>query len=258
MRRFSSYRQRVQVMQISIALVEPSYPINVGYAARVIKNFGYKKLILVNPKFDMQVARKFASHAVDVLENAEKCTFDELIKKEDYVVATTAISAKSEGNLTRQTVPPWEMISMVSGNKICLVFGRDTTGLTNEEIAKCDLIVKIPASRKYPTLNISHAIAIILYEISKSALRNKFFAPRVSIDRIAANFAELALIAGVQEYKVKIMEEALRRILRRSKPTHRESSLLVGLPRKIRLAMEKPEIIRASRLKASPKGEPRE
>jgi len=248
----------VKAMQISIALVEPSYPINVGYAARVIKNFGYKKLILVNPKFDMQVARKFASHAVDILESAEKCTFDKLIKKEDYVIATTAISAKSEGNLTRQTVPPWEIANMISGNIICFVFGRDTTGLTNKEIAKCDLIVKIPASRKYPTLNISHAISIILYEISKSSLRKKPFTSRTSVDKIAANFAELALISGVQEYKVKIMEEALRRILRRSKPTHRESSLLLGLPRKIRLAMQRPEIIRASRLKASPKEELRE
>jgi tRNA/rRNA methyltransferase len=248
----------ISVMEISVALVEPSYPINVGYAARIIKNFGHKKLILVNPKFDMQEARKFASHAVDMLENAEMCTFKGLIKKEDYVVATTAISARMEGNLTRQAVPPWEMINMVNGNKICFVFGRDTTGLTNEEIAKCDLTVRIPASRKYPTLNISHAIAIILYEISKSTLRNKASAPRVSVDRIAANFAELALIAGVQEYKVKIMEEALRRILRRSKPTKRESSLLAGLPRKIRLALENLEIIRVNRLKASPKGESRE
>jgi len=245
-------------VQISIALVEPSYPINVGYAARVIKNFGYKKLILVNPKFDMQAAWKFASHAVDILKCAEECAFDELIKKEDYVVGTTAISAKREGNLTRQTVPPWEIINMVSGNKICLVFGRDTTGLTNEEITKCDLIVKIPASRKYPTLNISHAIAIILYEISKSTLKNKPFTPRVSVDKIAADFTELALIAGVQEYKVKIMKEALRRILRRSKPTQRESSLLVGLPRKIKLALEKPEVIRLDRFKASPKEEFRE
>ena len=245
-------------MEISIVLVEPTYPINVGYAARIIKNFGYKKLFLINPKFNMQEARKFASHAVDILENAEKCSFDELIKREDYVIGTTAISASREGNLTRQTVPPWEISNMVSGNKICLIFGRDTTGLTNEEITKCDLIVKIPANGKYPTLNISHAMAIILYEISKSSLRKKVSAPRVSIDRIAANFAELALVAGVKKHKVKIMQEALQRILRRSKPTQRESSLLVGLPRKIKLALEKPEIIRVNRLKASPRGGHRE
>jgi len=245
-------------MEISVALVEPIYPINVGYAARIIRNFGHKKLVLINPKFNMQEARKFASHAADVLEDAEKCSFDKLIKREDYLIGTTAISARWEGNLTRQTVPPWEIANMVSGNKICLIFGRDTTGLTNKEIAKCDLIVKIPANREYPTLNISHAMAIILYEISKSSPRKRTSAPRVTVDRICAEFAELALIAGVQKNRVKIMEEALQRILRRSKPTHRESSLLVGLPRKIRLALEKPEIIRLGSLKASPIGEHRE
>ena len=229
-----------------------------GYAARIIKNFGHNKLVLIDPRFDMQEARKFASHAVDILENAAKCSFDQLVKKEDYIIATTAISASREGNLTRQTMPPWEIVNMVTGNKICLVFGRDTTGLTNDEIAKCDLVVQIPASRKYPTLNISHAIAIMLYEISKSSIGKNASAPRVSVDSIAANFAELALIAGVQKHKVKMMKEALQRILRRSKPTQRESSLLVGLPRKIKLALEKPEIIRVGRLKVSPKGERRE
>lgn len=242
-------------MEISVALVEPNYPINVGYAARAVKNFGFKKLVLVNPKFEMQKARKFASHAVDVLENAEKCSFDELVRKEDYVVGTTAISAKRGGNLTRQTIPPWEIVNMVSGKRLCLVFGRDTTGLTNEELAKCDLIVRIPASRKYPTLNISHAIAIVLYEISKVTIRKQGSASRHTIDRIVANFAELASMVGVQEHKVRLIEGSLKRILRRSKPTYREASLLVGLPRKIKLALEKPEIIRGKRLKVSPEEE---
>lgn len=240
-------------MELSVALVEQTYPINVGYTARIVKNFGYDKLLLINPKFSRFEARKFASHAVDVLDNAKECSFEDLVNKETYLIATTAVSAGRQANLTRQTVPPWEIASIATGRSICLVFGRDTTGLTNEEISRCDLLVKIPASRKYPTLNISHAVAIILYEISEMSIKNREVATRVSMDRIATGFAELALIAGIQERKVHLIEEAFQRILRRSRPTEREASLLVGLPRKIRLALENPKIIRVEKLKASPK-----
>lgn len=240
-------------MKIAVALVEPTYPLNVGYTSRIIKNFGYKKLILVNPKFDRSEARKFASHAADVLEDAEECTFDELIDREGYIIATTAISAGRQANLARHAVPPWEIANIVSGRNICLVLGRDTTGLTNEEIARCDLLVRIPASRTYPALNISHAAAIILYEISKSHIKEKASAPRESIDRIVAGFAELVTTSGLQERKAKMTKEALQRILRRAKPTMREASLLIGLPRKIRLALERPELVRVQRLTASPR-----
>ena len=245
-------------LKVSVALVEPTYAMNVGYAARIMKNFGLKRLILVDAKFHRSEAMKFASHASDLLEKVEECTFDELIKNGDYIVGTTAIGASRQTNLTRQVVPPWEIANAVSGRNMCLVFGRDTTGLTNEEISKCDLLVRIPANRKYPTLNISHAIAILLYEISKSPVKQRASASRENIDRITRGFAELALIAGVQRYKARLTEEALQRILRRARPTEREASLLVGLPRKIKLALEKPEIVRVQRFKASPKEEPRE
>ncbi|MBI2126653.1 MAG: RNA methyltransferase [Thaumarchaeota archaeon] len=245
-------------MEVSVALVQPTYAINVGYAARIMKNFGHKRLILVDAKFDRNEAMKFASHASDLLEKAEECRFDDLIKNEDYIVGTTAIGASRQTNLTRQAVPSWEIANAVSGRNICLVFGRDTTGLTNEEISKCDLLVMIQANRKYPTLNISHAIAIILYEISKSTFKQRTSASRENIDRITRGFAELALIAGVQQQKARLTEEALQRVLRRARPTEKEASLLIGLPRKVKLAFEKPEIVRLEKLKASSKEARRE
>ncbi len=245
-------------LEVSVALVQPTYAINVGYAARVMKNFGHRRLILVDAKFDRREAMKFASHASDLLEKAKECTFDDLIKNEDYIVGTTAIGASRQTNLTRQAVPPWEITDAVSGRNICLVFGRDTTGLTNAEISKCDLLVMIQANRKYPTLNISHAIAIILYEISKSTLKQRTSASRKNIDRITRGFTELALIAGVQQHKARLTEEALQRVLRRARPTEKEASLLIGLPRKVKLAFEKPEIVRLEKLKASSKEARRE
>jgi tRNA/rRNA methyltransferase len=238
-------------LEISVALVRPTYAINVGYTARIMKNFGHERLILVDAKFDRSEAMKFASHASDLLEKAEECTFDDLIKNEDYILGTTAIGASRQKNLTRQAVHPRGIANAISGRNICLVFGRDTTGLTNEEISECDLLVRIPANRKYPTLNISHAIAIILYEISKISTKQRTSASRENIDRITRGFAELASIAGVQQHKVRLTEEALRRILRRARPTEKEASLLVGLPRKVKLAFEKPEIVRLEKLKTS-------
>ena len=119
-----------------MTLVEPKYPVNVGHIARLLKNFGVKKLYLVNPGVDMSVAAIYASHASEVLDEAEVVTLRKVREEHELMVATTAVKATRKSNLVRKMVSPEELRPMLlSAGTSSLVFGRDSTGLTNEEIA---------------------------------------------------------------------------------------------------------------------------
>jgi len=83
--------------RLSVTLVGPEYPINVGYTARLIKNFGLTRLYLVGPRFDRKVAAVYAAHGADILEHADVINFDELRRRHDLLVATTAVPASRRG-----------------------------------------------------------------------------------------------------------------------------------------------------------------
>ena len=162
---------------ISVVLVEPCSPGNVGAVARSMKNFGLKKLYLVNPQCNHldQEALWRAKHAKDVLK---KCTvlrkFSEL-KKFNTLVATTA-ALGTASNVARIPLSPEELgekyFELNRANS-AIVFGRDTTGLTNQEILKCDIVATIPSSPSYRALNLSHSVAIILYELFRNSRKKK-------------------------------------------------------------------------------------
>lgn len=221
------------LLRLSVALVEPKYEVNVGHVARVMANFGFHDLLLVKPEVDLGKARMFASHAVSVLDDAKICSFEDL-RRFDYLVGTTAIFYVSPSNVLRSTVPPSfmaEQLSRFSGS-VCLVFGRDTTGLTNEELEALDMVVSIYSAPSYPTLNISHAAAIILYEISKHSFEDlDIVANEEQRKRVVQYTVNLAKVLGYAEYKIPIVETAVKRLINRGRPSSREATLLLGLLR---------------------------
>lgn len=156
---------------ISIVLLEPGIPGNLGAIARSMKNFGFKDLIIVNPQFDItcEETRNRAKHAQDILENAR--VVDEL-PKFDLLIGTSG-KLGNDSNIPRVPITPDKLNSLVcnSCNKelnIAILFGRESCGLTNEELSKTDFLVSIPANDDYPVFNLSHAVTIILYELSKN------------------------------------------------------------------------------------------
>jgi TrmH family RNA methyltransferase len=234
---------------LSICLVEPAYEVNVGYAARLVKNFGAKELILVNPRVNLDSCKKFASHAADTLEDsAVHQDIDEIEKRFEMIIGTTAIRARKPSNVSRITVTPEDgthavQRSLESSRPTCLLLGRDTTGLTNYELEKCDLVITIPTRSRYQTLNISHALAILLYlfnEPSKSApRRKKDLAGRKDRQRLVDNALKLAGASGIPRYRVPMLKKSLRLILGRSQPNKKEVFLLMGLFRKATAAIER-------------------
>lgn len=163
---------------ISIVLIGSENAGNIGAVARVMKNFGLSNLILINPLADPQsnTAFGFAMHAKDVLQNAEIYSIpsissndmyhqylDEKLKSFNVVIGTTAKGITYK-NIHRMPVflTEFSINQFSQQDRIALVFGRESTGLTNEELQHMDFLLRIPTDDIYPTLNLSHAVGIIL------------------------------------------------------------------------------------------------
>ena len=153
--------------------MEPRHPGNVGAIARVMQNFGFSDLVLVDAlcsPLDPESLRR-AKHARLILENARRIKLSELKESFHTLVATTA-QIGSVYNLPRVSLTP-EQLALQSATfsdsteSLGIVFGRESEGLSNEEIALCDLTVSIPCPLENPVLNLSHAVCVILYELSK-------------------------------------------------------------------------------------------
>lgn len=169
-------------MDITIVLMEPNNSGNVGAIARAMANFGFEKLTIINPRCDKDddEARNRAKHAQKVLDKAKVLKkFDDVLKKFDLIIGTSGVQCV-DYNIPRSPVLPSELLKTIndsnqSGNKkisgkIALVFGREDDGLSNSEIEKCDFLVTIPTDKKYPIMNLSHAVSVLLYELSKEKL----------------------------------------------------------------------------------------
>lgn len=154
--------------QIRIVMINTSHPGNIGAAARAMKTMGLAELVLVSPKqFPDEQATAMASGADDLL-NA--CTVVDSVEAAiadcQYVIGT---SARSHRTLNWPMMNSRECGEFVSSNinqqhKVALVFGRERTGLTNEELDLCHYLVHIPSNPDYNSLNIASAIQILSYE----------------------------------------------------------------------------------------------
>jgi TrmH family RNA methyltransferase len=218
---------------IHVILVEPEHPGNIGACARAMKNFGFRSLILIEPKSGItEEARKRAKHAQDILSKAriEQYVFLDSL---DLLIGTTA-KVGTDYNIPRAAISPKELGKTLSKKQnIGLIFGREGTGLTNEEIARCDIVVSIPASAKYPTLNISHALAIILYELSSQKIKDIPLAGRKEKD-LLASYAEKSTKTLDLGAKRTTISKVWKRVIGKSMLTKREAFSLMGYFRKIK------------------------
>lgn len=221
---------------VSVTLVEPHYPVNLGHTARLMKNFGIKRLVLVNPRVDISAAAVYASHAVDVLDSAEITTFHKVREENELLVATTAIRATRKSNVIRRTVRPESVRELLEkSSSSSLVFGRDTTGLTNEEISVCDVTVTIDTPSPYRSLNLGHAVAIMLYVITRAQGRKGPSQSRKARQVFADNFYELAVASRLQPHKVRNLREAGKRMAAMSSLSDRQLQTLSGIFKKATL-----------------------
>jgi len=227
---------------VSVTLVEPRGPVNVGHVARLVQNFGVEKLYLVEPRVDLSVAAIYASHATEVLDNAIVTSFEKVRRENELLVATTAVRASKKSNVIRRGVGPDRLHGILSSAKSSsLVFGRDTTGLTNEEIRTCDVTLTIDTSPAYRALNIGHAAAIVMYIASRGGQERKGIQGRVAREVFARSFYELAEASRLPRHKTQNLFEVAKRIAASSGITDAQLNLLSGVFRKAVAAMNEPQ-----------------
>ncbi|MCJ7429089.1 MAG: RNA methyltransferase [Candidatus Nanohaloarchaeota archaeon QJJ-5] len=155
----------------SCTVVEPEIEQNLGFLARTMANFGIEELRLVNPQFSIgEDARTTAVHAQAILDDARIYeTMEDAINDIDVAIGTTGVESSSS-NVLRNPITPATMADRAADveGDISVVLGRESKGLSNEELSQCDLVVTIPTTDEYPVMNITHAGAVVFYELYKN------------------------------------------------------------------------------------------
>lgn len=161
-----------------IILVEPQLGENIGACARAMANFGFSELRIVSPRdgWPNEKAEEMSASGIDVIKNAQ--IFDSLedaIADLNYLIATSA----RPRDMQKPTSTPREYPDKCS-EKTGIMFGRERSGLTNDEIVLADLLVTIPVSESYPSINIAQSVNIMCYELYSSSLGTKRSNPETS------------------------------------------------------------------------------
>ncbi len=153
--------------QYCVVLVEPTLPENVGSVARAMNNMGVEALRLVNPcDYRSDAAKCLAAHSSEILENAV-CfsSLEEAIADASFVIGTTARARDRFATLV--DLPQLPALIPSGAGSIALVFGRESSGLTNQELACCHQLVCIPTFGQTKSLNLAQAVMVVLYELSR-------------------------------------------------------------------------------------------
>ena len=221
---------------IYIVFVECETPGNVGFLARTMANFGLKNLILINPTKLTNEAYYQATHGKYIVENAKIYqSLDEFYQSQriDFKVASTGMAGGSY-NLSRIPIRPEELgKSMNVSNKIAILFGREGDGLTNKEISDCDICVSIPTDPTYPIMNISHAAAIIFYELFKNkhdyAVEGLSESSNLEKDYLQKDMNDLIDSLDIPEHKKKNAKKTFNNIISTAFITRPEAFTLKGM-----------------------------
>jgi len=198
-------------------------------------NFDFKNLFLVNPCDLNDECYSRAMHAQNIIDDAKIFnSFKKCIKDIDFLVATSSIESKSEKKHLRNAVllkDFSEKIYEVDG-KIGLVFGREDYGLYNEEIADCDIMLKIPTSEKYPSMNLSHSVAIVLYSLyiyKKKDFKNKRTIGKLEKEKLFNFFSDLLDEIDYPAHKKENTKIMFKRIMGRAMPSKWEYHTFMGV-----------------------------
>lgn len=223
-------------MILRVVLVDPEYQQNVGYCARSMANFGFDDLAIVKGIRLGLEAKKYSKHAFGLLQKAKKAkTMKAATTGCSVIIGTTALHGEGR-DVLRNAITPREAAEKLRNTNanVALLIGREGTGLTKEELQMCDFVIRIPASKEYGTLNISHALAILLYEFrSADAPANvEYLTPMESkvIDQTAKHLVDN--MKGIRGYDTTIL--SLKRIFRRGIHSQVEGRALINFLKKMR------------------------
>ncbi|MGD0832554.1 MAG: RNA methyltransferase [Terracidiphilus sp.] len=228
-----------------MVLVSPRNPLNIGAAARAMANFGFRRLSVVAPFAPVWREAHSAVGAPEVLRSAKEfATLAEAIADCTLVVGTGSLTYRrpEQPVVALPLFRPLVTQELDSGGRIALVFGPEKHGLTRENLVFCHILVEIPTDPIQPSMNLSQAVAVCLYELAARSADGEETPPRTAPSQ--ATSGHLDLLADVVEetmraagYSPRSMQEAnrhdLRLLLRRLALSSRDMRRILGLFRRI-------------------------
>ena len=228
-------------MNLTVVLVSPRNPLNIGAAARAMQNFGCEELRLVNP---YRVAFREAVSAVSagpILKAAQEFeTVSEAVADCSLVVGTTSIGH-------RELQHPLKLLGMgaklmrreMASGQVALLFGSEKFGLSNDDMSHCHWLMRIPTVDLSRSMNLGQAVAVCLYEIAAAATKPvppKKIKPATAdqIERITQMLLEASRRSGYMNPVVaSSTENKVRRMVRRLHITTSDAAMGLGMRRQI-------------------------
>lgn len=222
--------------RLHVVLVEPRTPGNVGAVARVARNFDVEALHVVGPVPEGEELEERARDALHLVEEARR--HDDVGEAADELDHLAGFTARTSGNPKRHAreavaVGEWAGDLREVAGDMGLVFGPERSGLSNEDLLACDVPVTIPTSDDYPSMNLSHAVAVGCYAAADTAYdppaEEVRPLDRESRDLLHGAFADLLEALDVEDrYRTHTMT-AWRRIMGRALPSRWEYHRLMGV-----------------------------
>ncbi len=162
----------VDLSRVRVVLMQTSHPGNIGAVARAMKNMGLSQLYLVKPDlFPHSMATSRASGADDLLASAVVVeTLDEALAECRFVVGASARLRSISWPLHNPRECAERMLQVSEEGDVALLMGREQSGLSNEELERCNYLVNIPANPDYSSLNLAAATQVLAYELRMAAL----------------------------------------------------------------------------------------
>lgn len=225
--------------RIRIVLVRPSHPGNIGASARALKTMGLARLVLVRPdRFPHPEARSLASNALQVLEQASVCaSLEQALSGTTVAIAMSARARELSHPVLDARAAAQQAYAAAQRAEVALVFGREGSGLDNDEVMKCNRLAAIPADPDYPSLNLAAAVQIMAYEIRRAASH----ATRADrAETAAASFEQVEEFFGHLERSLRLsgylhpryprrLMQRLRRLFGRARLEDAEVNFLRGM-----------------------------
>jgi tRNA (cytidine32/uridine32-2'-O)-methyltransferase len=222
---------------ITIVLVDTKSPANIGAAARCMMNMGLSRLVLVNPRKDRdEEAFRLAAGADRIVAEATVAeTLGQAIAGHNLVIGTSRHPGRLRQNIGSPRETAARLVPLLSRNKVAVVFGSEVNGLDNRDLALCHEIIAIPSSEAFPSLNLSHAVMIVAYELFLAARTgvpsgDRELAPAEDLEQFHLHLQETLIKVGFLERdRPERMMATLRQIFGRARLDERDVSILRGI-----------------------------
>ena len=223
---------------ISIVLVEPQSSGNVGSTARAMKNTGFSDLVLINPcDYKNNESYSMACKADGVLAKAR--VFPDLksyLNEPAIIVGTTRRIGRQRFPVLSLDEAVPAILRLAAKSRVGILFGREDRGLLNEEIPVCDMLLEIPTSEEYPSVNLSHAVFTVCYHLFSAQMPRKAAikaAPKEEVEKMYDHME--AMLKGLGygdkggEYLLEAIMRSFRRLFGRTGLMMKEVNMLRGI-----------------------------